>query len=101
MTKITMNVNELAKNVANETGVSQKKAREIIDTIEALTVNQLAVANEETSVEVKLFTGLSVKSTYVPAHEGRNPQTGETLTIAAKNRVSAKIGNVLKEAANA
>ena len=34
------------------------------------------------------------------AREGRNPRTGETVTIAARNAVSFKAGSALKDAVN-
>ena len=34
------------------------------------------------------------------AREGRNPRTGETVTIAARNAVTFKAGSALKDAVN-
>ena len=100
MEKITMNVQELVKAVAEKTDKTQKCVREVIDGIEEVTIAQLKEANEENSVEVKLFNGLALVSEYNESHEGRNPSTGETIVIPGKNRVKAKIGQVLKVAVN-
>ncbi len=36
----------------------------------------------------------------VPERQGRNPKTGEKMTIKATKRVSFKVGKALKDAAN-
>lgn len=106
MEKITMNVQDLVKAVVKnvaEDGVktTQKEVRAILDAVGEITVEQLKQADPETSVEVKLFTGVSLVSEYVEPHEGRNPSTGETITIDGKKRVKSKLGRILKEAVNA
>lgn len=101
MEKITMNVTDLVKEAAKNVDLSQKKVREVVDAIEATTKAYLAQANQGTTVEVKVFPGLSLIAEYVEPHEGRNPMTGETITVEGKNRCKAKIGSALKAAVNA
>lgn len=86
---------ELAKQVAERTGLEVGQAKSAVDaTIEEITA-QLAAGNE-----VK-FTGFGKFSTVArPAREGRNPQTGESLQIAAKTAAKFSPGAELKKAVN-
>ena len=102
MEKITMNVKELTKAVAVETGMTQKAIGEIITAMDSIVGAQLAQANENTSVEVKILpSGVTLVSTYNEAHEAKNPQTGEVINVPGKNRVKAKLGTTIKAAVNA
>lgn len=100
MNKITMNVTDLVKTVAENAGTTQKSVREIIDVIQAVTIEQLKQADAENSVEVKIVPGISLVSTYAEAHEAKNPATGETITVEAKKYVKAKVGGAFKNAVN-
>lgn len=100
MNKITMNVQDLVKAVATDAEMTQKEVRKVIDTIEMVVKAQLAEADENNQVEVKVFPGVSLVAEYVQPHEGRNPSTGEIITVAGKNRVKAKISQTLKAAVN-
>ena len=85
---------ELAKQVAARTGLEagQAKARGGDDRGDH---RQLAAGNE-----VK-FTGFGKFSTVArPAREGRNPQTGESMQIAAKTAAKFSPGAELKKAVN-
>lgn len=101
MEKITMNVQELVKVTADKTGETQKKVREILSGLEDVIKAQLAEAGEGVEVEVKVFNGLTLMCEYCESHEGRNPSTGEVITVPGKNRVKARIGQALKAAVNA
>jgi DNA-binding protein HU-beta len=86
---------ELAKLVASRTGLQAGQAKLAVEaTIEEITA-QLAAGNE-----VK-FTGFGKFSTVArPAREGRNPQTGESMQIAAKTAAKFSPGAELKKAVN-
>jgi DNA-binding protein HU-beta len=86
---------DLAKLVAERTGLQAGQAKQAVDaTIEEITA-QLAAGNE-----VK-FTGFGKFSTVArPAREGRNPQTGESMQIAAKTAAKFSPGAELKKAVN-
>ena len=86
---------ELAKQVAARTGLEMGQAKLAVEaTIEEITA-QLAAGNE-----VK-FTGFGKFSTVArPAREGRNPQTGESIQIAAKTAAKFSPGAELKKAVN-
>jgi DNA-binding protein HU-beta len=86
---------ELAKQVAARTGLEAGQAKLAVEaTIEEITA-QLAAGNE-----VK-FTGFGKFSTAArPARVGRNPQTGESIQIAAKTAAKFSPGAELKKAVN-
>ena len=86
---------DLAKQVAERTGLDASQAKAAVDaTIEEITA-QLVARNE-----VK-FTGFGKFSTADrPAREGRNPQTGESMQIAAKTVAKFSPGAELKKAVN-
>jgi DNA-binding protein HU-beta len=86
---------ELAKQVAERSGLETGQAKRAVDaTIEEI-IAQLAAGNE-----VK-FTGFGKFSTVArPAREGRNPQTGESMQIAAKTAAKFSPGAELKKAVN-
>ena len=76
------------------TGLSKQKAREILSSLEE------AVKYMVKNGESFHIAGLSVNIVDVPAHEGRNPATGETVYVPDKKRVTAKPTPSIKEAAN-
>lgn len=82
------------KKFATNAGISQAKARAYLKAIEGTIAD---VLKDEDSFAV---AGLSIKKKNVPEHQGRNPSTGEAITIPAKNRVAVKAGSAIKAAAN-
>lgn len=82
------------KNFASNAGISQKSAREMLEALEKTIVDAL---NSGDSFKVADMT-LSLKE--VPQHEGRNPSTGDAITIPAKNKVCVRISSALKSAVN-
>ena len=46
------------------------------------------------------LAGLNIKITDVPAHQGRNPATGESILIPDKKRVVVSPSSSLKESVN-
>ena len=83
---------DLAEKVA-EIGVSKKQAAEAVDCI--LGAIKDALANGD-RVSLIGFGTFSVKER--AARQGRNPRTGDTIQIAAKNVPSFKAGKALKDA---
>lgn len=100
METIKVNTQDIIKGVAELADKKQKEVREVVRAVEEFVKAQVGQANENTSVEIKLFNGLTVISEYKEPRTARNPQTGETITTEGKNRVRAKIGTSLKDAAN-
>lgn len=94
-----MNKTQLITKVAEVAEVTKIEAGKYVDSVfEAI---RLALVEGE---DVKLVGLIDFKVKDVPAKpekQGRNPQTGEAITIAAKpatRKVTAKAGKVLQEA---
>ena len=86
---------ELVEAVAEETGLTKADATRAIDaTFKAIT-NALANGDKVPLVGFGTFA-VSERA----AREGRNPRTGETVTIAARKAVTFKAGSALKDAVN-
>ncbi|WNO09275.1 HU family DNA-binding protein [Teredinibacter sp. KSP-S5-2] len=87
-----MHKTELVAVVAEYLGISHRESDNIIaSTLEHMTD---ALARGE-SVNLIGFGAFSVKSR--AERKGRNPKTGEDITIAAHNQVVFKPGKALKE----
>ena len=86
---------ELVEAVAEETGLTKADATKAIDaTFKAIT-NALANGDKVPIVGFGTFD-VSERA----AREGRNPRTGEPVTIAARKAVTFKAGSALKDAVN-
>jgi DNA-binding protein HU-beta len=86
---------ELARLVAERTGLETGQAKLAVQgTIDEITA-QLAAGNEVKFTGFGKFTAVAK-----PAREGRNPQTGETMKIAAKTAPKFSPGAELKKAVN-
>jgi len=89
-----MNKSELVAAVAARSGQSQG---DVDETIKALfDVVAEAVGKGE---KVQIPGWISFEQTDRSARTGRNPQTGETIQIAASKAVKVSAGSKLKEAA--
>ena len=86
---------ELVETVAERAGITKADATRALDaTLEAIT--EALVKGDK--VPLVGFGTFSVSKR--AAREGRNPRTGETVQIAARNAVSFKAGSALKDAVN-
>ena len=92
----TVNKNELAKAVAGETGLTNGQAKEAIEATLEEIANQLGAGNEVSLSGFGKF-GISERS----ARQGRNPQTGETMEIAASRVPRFQASSTLKQALKA
>lgn len=88
-----MNRSELVRAYAEEQGVSLPAANSAVSTVLFLMERQLAAGNE---VRLADFGVFSVKKR--GERPGRNPITGEEVTIPATNVVHFKPSKALKEA---
>ncbi len=86
---------ELVEAVAEETGLTKADATRAIDATFKAIANALANGDKVPLVGFGTFD-VSKRA----AREGRNPRTGETVTIAARNAVTFKAGSALKDAVN-
>ncbi len=91
-----MNKTELVNVVAAETGVAKKD----VDAVIAATFKAVAEAMKEgDKVALLGFGTFEAKAT--AAREGRNPKTGEKITIAAAKKPVFSASKVLKDEVNA
>jgi len=86
---------ELAAFIADQADISKDKAGEIITIITEQITETLR--KEET---VSLIGFGSLVQKHRKERQGKNPQTGEAITIKASNSVGFKPGKALKEAVN-
>ena len=90
-----MNKKELVKAMAEQLGTTQKAAAEQLEAVLDV-ITAALVAGED--VKIAGFGTFSVVER--AAREGRNPQTGETMTIAASKAPKFKASKALKDAVN-
>ncbi|SAL78483.1 DNA-binding protein HU-alpha [Caballeronia terrestris] len=90
-----MNKQELIDTVAAEAGVGKLAAQELVDAV-IQTVTE-TVVNDETVQLIGFGTFGTGKRA---ARAGRNPQTGETLQIAAAKTVKFTAGKAFKDSVN-
>ncbi len=91
-----MNKTDLINVVAAEAEISKKDAEAAVNaTINAIT-NALKAGDK---VQLIGFGTFEVKE--VAAREGRNPKTGESITIAASKKPAFSASKVLKDQVNA
>ena len=88
-----MNKTELIEKVAQETDISTNEAQRYFEAFEQVVTETLKGGDE---VQITGFGKFSVKER--KARDGRNPQTGEKMKIAASKVPSFSAGNALKEA---
>lgn len=90
-----MNKNEFIDYISNQQGCTKTKAEEIIN---AFTKAVTCALGEEKTVELVGFG--SFHSDKVAGRTGRNPKTGEPLSIAAYVQPKFSVGKKLKDACN-
>ena len=88
-----MNKTEFIEKVAQEADTSTSEAQRYFEAFEQVVTETLKGGEE---VQITGFGKFSVKER--KAREGRNPQTGEKIKIAASKVPSFSAGNALKEA---
>jgi DNA-binding protein HU-beta len=91
-----MNTADLIERVATEHGVAKEHARKIIDSVFAA-IAATAIGGEE----VALNGFGRFKLTDRAERQGRNPSTGETITIAASKKLTFTPAKTVREALSA
>jgi DNA-binding protein HU-beta len=94
-----MTQTQLADAVAEKAGLSRADAKKAIAALEDVVVEQIGKAEK-----VKIGGVVQIEARYRPPtqeREGRNPATGETITIAAKPASVAVKARPLAKAKNA
>ena len=87
-----MNISELAKGVATSTGSSEIDAKKAITSVFEAIADAAAMGEE---VSIPGFGKFAIKER--PERQGRNPATGEAMTIAASKKVSFTAAKGLKD----
>lgn len=91
-----MNKAELITVVAQKTDLSKRDAERVVKTVFDTITEELAKGDK---VQVIGFGTFEVRERQ--AREGRNPQNGESITIAASKSPAFKAGKQLKDKVNA
>lgn len=91
-----MNKTELVAAIAQETQLSKKDAEAAVKAFIDVVADELKKGEK---VQLVGFGTFEVAER--AAREGRNPQTGETMTIAASKAPKFKAGKALKDMINA
>ena len=87
---------DLVTSIANELELNKYSVKEIIDCLEEVIKEDLSKADENDDIEIKLFKGLKLKSTYVPSHVGKNPKTNKDIIVKDKIKISCKLTDYFK-----
>ena len=90
-----MNKTELIAAVAEKAEISKKDAETAVKAFTDAVAEELAKGGK---VQLVGFGNFEVSER--PAREGRNPRTGETMTIAASKTPKFKPGKALKDEIN-
>lgn len=90
-----MNNADLADKLATENGLSKADAKKIVDGVFAAISDAVASGDE---VSIGGFGKFKVKDT--AAREGRNPQTGATIQIAASKKLGFSPAKAIKDRLN-
>lgn len=90
-----MNKTELIAAVAEKAEISKKDAEKAVKAFTNAVAEELAKGGK---VQLVGFGNFEVSER--PAREGRNPRTGETMTIAASKTPKFKPGKALKDEIN-
>ena len=90
-----MNKSELVAAIAEKTELSKKDSEKALKAFVDVVTEELAKGEK---IQLVGFGTFSVAQR--AAREGRNPQTNETMTIAASKAPKFKAGKALKDAVN-
>lgn len=90
-----MNNNDIADALAHSADVTKADARKIVDTVFAAIADAAANGDE---ISVNRFGKFKVKDSL--EREGRNPATGEAMTIKASKKLAFTPAKVVKDKLN-
>lgn len=83
---------ELVEQIAEQTGMTKAEAERAVNSFINVVTSTLKGGEDVTLVGFGTFT-----TSERAERQGRNPQTGETITIAARKVVKFKPGKALKD----
>lgn len=87
-----MNHQDLIKSLSQETGLPQVKTSEVIERLINTIHHEIKTNGKFTLKNVGSITAISK-----PERQGRNPATGDTITIQAGTKIKFKTSKALKE----
>lgn len=90
-----MNKGDLVNHVAEAAGITKGQASDAVNAVFDGIESSLKSGDKASLIGFGTFS-----VNHRPAREGRNPSTGKTIKIAAKNVVKFKPGKALGEAVN-
>ena len=90
-----MNKTQFVDAVAQKAGMSKREAEAAVNAMTAVVADALKAGDK---VQLIGFGTFEVKTR--AARNGRNPKTGETITIAASKAPTFSAGKALKDAVN-
>ena len=90
-----MNKADLVAAMAEKAGVSKKDAEASLKAFTDVVAEELKKGEK-----IQLVGFCTFEVSERPAREGRNPRTGETMTIAASKAPKFKAGKALKDSIN-
>ncbi len=90
-----MNKSELTDKLAADTGLAKTDVSSLLSALEDTIVSEVKAGNK-----VQLPGFLTFEKGHRAARQGKNPQTGEPLTIAAADVPKVKVGKSFKDAVN-
>jgi DNA-binding protein HU-beta len=91
-----MNKKELVDALADQTSLTKGQAEAAINALASIITSRLSHGQEVSIYGVGTFSAKIVE-----ARQGRNPSTGEAITVAAHVKPSFKASKTLKDAINA
>jgi integration host factor subunit alpha len=86
---------DLVERIHTNTGFSKKESADILESVFSIIKNTLEAGEK---IKIAGFGNFEVKQK--TDRRGRNPQTGETITIEARRILSFKPSNLLRQAIN-
>ena len=86
--------NDIAKNIANKTSISNQKAKQLLDRFIRVVVS----GSKKQQVKISGFGTFIRKET--PSRIGRNPKTGEEFEILKRTKLNLILSNKIKEKIN-
>lgn len=93
-----MNKTEMAKKLAGKTGLTQGVAADVVDAIFSTESGHGIIATElDAGGKVSISGFGTFETRHRSARMGRNPATGESIHIAAKNVAAFKAAKGLKD----
>lgn len=100
MEKITYTKADLISEIAADLGKTKKETKEFLEAVSPAVKRLLSKTTPDCNIEVKGIDGVVFKGGYTEARVGRNPQTGESITIAPSIKVKASFTPSFKAAVN-